>query len=321
MMEELYNIFKDLDKGYATYNNHIIRIIIDIDKVFWFKARDVSISLEYKDPARAIRDLVDKEDKILLKNIKTKYDIKHNAKNVQPHSIYISEAGLYELIIRSNLPSAKKFKKWITHDILPSIHKYGFYRTKMEADEEIVALKKRIAYLEKQRCKVNSDCKKQSFPKGGIVYVVDYSTKYDSIYRLGRTADMNKRKKIYDTHTLHNKKVVFIEPTDCPQILESSVRAALFSSRYNYKGKIKKDFYICSLNKIRSTIKNCHKTITIANKQTGGSKKTIGSVSVNSSTIKNNYNRYIKYLIRKNIEKVEELELISNEMNDILQID
>lgn len=311
-MEELYDIFKDLDKGFATYNNHTIKIIIDTNKVIWFNARDVSISLEYVNTAKAIRDLVDKEDKILFKNINFKYDIKFDTKNLQPHSIYISEAGLYELIIRSNLPSAKKFKRWITHDILPSIHKYGYYRTKMDADKEIAILKERIAYLEKQRCKIKNDCNKKSFPKGGIVYVIDYSTKYDKVFRLGSTVDMNKRKSIYDTHMLHNKKVVFIEKSKCPRILESCIRSILVDSRYNYDGKIKKDFYQCTLKKIISSIDNCHKIIKKTNKQTGGSK------SSKTCDYRSNSNNYIKFLIKNNLNRVQDLEKISNNMNNKL---
>ena len=55
--------------------------------------------------------------------------------------VVINESGLYSLILRSKLPSAKQFKRWITSEVLPSIRKYGGYieTTSCMSDEEILA--------------------------------------------------------------------------------------------------------------------------------------------------------------------------------------
>ena len=47
--------------------------------------------------------------------------------NQQPHEGYINEAGLYSLAMRSKKPQAKAFKRWVTHDVLPSLRKSGAY--------------------------------------------------------------------------------------------------------------------------------------------------------------------------------------------------
>ena len=82
--------------------------------------------MEYKNLKGAVQNLVDEEDKIQLRYIQHNY----NVKGMQPYSVYLSEAGLYSLIISSRLRSAKEFKNWITRDILPSIRKFGYYQSK-----------------------------------------------------------------------------------------------------------------------------------------------------------------------------------------------
>ena len=77
---------------------------------------------------------------------------------------------------------------------------------------------------------------------------------------------MNKRKKIYDTHMLHNKPVVLKHLTEKPLQLETCIRAML----YDYRYKNKKDFYLCDLNIIKKALKNCKKSISNMNQKGGG---------------------------------------------------
>lgn len=131
---------------------------------------------------------------------------------------------------------------------------------------------------------MKNDLKKDKFPEGGLVYIIDYSEKDKEIYRLGSTGDMNKRKKIYDTHTLHKKPVAYKQEASCPEQLEDCVRSLLYSSRY----KNRKDFFICKLSKIISAFKKCSKNIKCMN-QTGGSNNlnTIISLRIKLYKIKN----------------------------------
>ena len=59
----------------------------------------------------------------------------------QPHTVYINESGLYSLIIGSKLEGAKKFKRWITKEVLPSIRKTGSYSVKKEVDDTQLRLR------------------------------------------------------------------------------------------------------------------------------------------------------------------------------------
>jgi prophage antirepressor-like protein len=94
----------------------------------WFKAKDVAVILGYLDPSKSIRDNIDIEDKsslrVLLSTIgERKLDPKFNLNQLK--TTYINESGLYSLILRSKLPAAKQFKKWITSELLPKIRKLG----------------------------------------------------------------------------------------------------------------------------------------------------------------------------------------------------
>lgn len=94
----------------------------------WFVGKDVAVALGYKEPTKAVRDRIDAEDRGVSK-IDT-------PSGTQAMTI-INESGLYSLILSSKLPSAKKFKRWITADVIPSIRKHGIYMTETMLDAVI----------------------------------------------------------------------------------------------------------------------------------------------------------------------------------------
>lgn len=258
--QKMNEIYETLDKHYIKFEAKKINVIIDNDGGAWFNAKEIASSLGYKLPKYAIINNVEKKDKIQLQDINLRIKIKKH-----PHSIYINESGLYSLMLSSRLPKAKKFKNWITGIVLPSIRKYGYYKLKNEHKNDIMNIMKELNYLKKQNEKIKQSLKKEKYPKGGVTYAIDYSDDKDNIYRIGMTGDMEKRKKIYDTHSLYKRKVVVIEKTQCPIQFETCLRAMLYEYRY----KNKKDFYICDLKVIRKAFRNCKKSIDCM-KQSGG---------------------------------------------------
>lgn len=100
-----------------------IRTIIKNNDV-WFIGKDVAVALGYKDTADALKKHVDSEDKVLLKvgDLPTLKISNYGA-------TIINESGLYSLVLSSKLPNAKKFKRWVTSEVLPSIRKHGMYAT------------------------------------------------------------------------------------------------------------------------------------------------------------------------------------------------
>lgn len=86
----------------------------------WFVGKDVAVILGYSNPRKAIGDHVDKEDKTDGVTIR-------DSIGREQHPILINESGLYSLILSSKLPTAKKFKRWVTSEVLPAIRRHGLY--------------------------------------------------------------------------------------------------------------------------------------------------------------------------------------------------
>jgi prophage antirepressor-like protein len=121
-------------------------------------------------------------------------------------------------LLSSRTKKAKKFIKWIKNDVLPLIRQNNIFST----DSEITKLQKEINKLEKENKILKNDLKVEKFPKGAVVYVVEeYDENNELYYKLGKTDDMNKRIKIYNTHSLHNKNVPHYVEVICPLQLET----------------------------------------------------------------------------------------------------
>ena len=93
---------------------------IEKDGEPWFVGKDVANALGYKDTVNALKSHVDTEDKGGWQ-ITTQFGEKETT--------IINESGLYSLVLSSKLPTAKKFKRWVTNEVIPSIRKHGAYMT------------------------------------------------------------------------------------------------------------------------------------------------------------------------------------------------
>ena len=94
----------------------------------YFVGKDVASALGYKKPENAIAIHVDKEDK-------TSTLIQGSGSNYKSQAVFINESGLYSLILSSKLESAKRFKRWVTSEVLPAIRKNGRYELESKAKE------------------------------------------------------------------------------------------------------------------------------------------------------------------------------------------
>lgn len=99
----------------------------------WFIGKQIADILGYQNGSRDIKRHVDEEDRQVIQNYQ-------NGTLEIPNRglMIINESGLYSLILSSKLPTAKKFKRWVTNEVLPSIRKYGAYQV---PDDPMTALK------------------------------------------------------------------------------------------------------------------------------------------------------------------------------------
>ena len=111
------------------FENHEVRSLL-INSEPWFVGKDVAEVLGYERADNAIRNHIDKEDKLM-------HQISASGQN--RNMTIINESGLYSLILSSKLPSAKKFKRWVTSEVLPALRKTGQYQVKELSGQELMA--------------------------------------------------------------------------------------------------------------------------------------------------------------------------------------
>lgn len=111
---------------------------VEINGEPWLVGKDVAAALGYQNPQRAIRDHVDEEDKGVTEMVTP------GGKQSVP---IINESGLYSLVLSSKLPGAKKFRRWVTSEVLPSIRKTGHYTAKPMTDYQMESIRVRKAQL------------------------------------------------------------------------------------------------------------------------------------------------------------------------------
>ena len=100
------------------FEAHAVRVQVDDAGLPWFNASDVCDALEMGNPSQAIKSHVDAED---LQKLET---LTAGGRQRQNH---VNESGLYALILGSTKDAAKRFKRWVTGEVLPAIRKTGAY--------------------------------------------------------------------------------------------------------------------------------------------------------------------------------------------------
>lgn len=103
--------------------------VVEIDGEFWFIATDVCKALDIQNTTQALKQHLDEDERSIFKIGR------------QGETNIVNEPGLYNLILGSRKPEAKQFKRWITHEVLPSIRKTGKYELPKEPESgrELIA--------------------------------------------------------------------------------------------------------------------------------------------------------------------------------------
>lgn len=116
-------------KQFNFENNQVRTLLINDDP--WFVGKDVAEILGYSNPRDALSKHVDSEDKNSVAI--------HDGNKGNPNLTIINESGVYALVFSSKLQSAKKFKHWVTSEVLPTLRKTGSYATPQLTGEELMA--------------------------------------------------------------------------------------------------------------------------------------------------------------------------------------
>lgn len=151
----------------------------------WFVGKDVAEALGYKNTKDALAKHVDSEDKEILKSQNATLE------NIPNRGVtVVNESGLYSLVLSSKLPSAKKFKRWVTSEVLPALRKTGQYQVKELSGSELMAR----ALIEAQNVLAAKD-KQIEEMKPKVVFADAVATSHTSIL-VGELAKILKQNGI-----------------------------------------------------------------------------------------------------------------------------
>lgn len=148
--------------------------VVTINKEPWFVGKDVAVALGYSNARDAISKHVDGEDKGVAK-----CDTLGGAQNLT----IINESGVYALIFGSKLPTAKKFKHWVTSEVLPDIRKHGLYAKQSVIDMMLNDPDSCITLL--------TEYKQEKQERERLQAELDYSKEWYSIKRVAKINDIS----------------------------------------------------------------------------------------------------------------------------------
>lgn len=171
-----------------------IRTVV-IDNEPWFVGRDIALKLGYAKPQNALKDNVDEGDA-------RKQGISDNNNHIQ-QMVIINEAGLYSLIFGSKLESAKKFKKWVTSEVLPSIRKSGGYQLPQTTDGKIALLAQGHMELKEEVESIKSDLEALKMDLPILPIEADKIT--EAVKRKGVSVMGGKNSNAYNNRAIRQK--------------------------------------------------------------------------------------------------------------------
>lgn len=194
-----------------------------IDGEPWFVGKDVAEALGYTNPRDALSKHVDDEDK---KTVAIRDGIRGN-----PNVTVINESGVYSLILSSKLPNAKKFKRWVTAEILPSVRQTGSYSARpMTLAEQALAQAQILVDHEKQLAELSESVDKLERFNDGIVAVLAPTAVSD-----GWQEQMNRKVRQYCLDYDLDYRVAF---NQLYMTVESSTRSDLTRRVENRRRRI-----------------------------------------------------------------------------------
>lgn len=174
-----------------------IRAVI-IDGEPWFVGRDIALELGYAKPQNALRDNVDEGDA-------RKWGIPDSNNHIQ-QMIMVNESGLYSLIFGSKLETAKKFKRWVTSEVLPTIRKTGTYgkaRLPMTIPEQIQIIAQGYGELHEEVQTIKKDL--EDFKNDMPILGVEESKITNAVKRKGVECLGGKESNAYNDRSVRGR--------------------------------------------------------------------------------------------------------------------
>jgi len=216
------DIYKQISRSNLKFGKYNIKFFMDDDKRIWFIINNILTILDLKNIPKGV-------GKKYLQSINNK--------------IYISEAGLVNLIQASSGTNKEKFINWFPKATM-AISKYDRYEY-MKANEKILRkLRDKVTKLEKEYEELSCA---RGYPNGGLLYIINHSTKKNKSFEIKIIA--NKRKE----QTLQqDPNVIYVTETNDPKMLLICLSFKLYDHRQR-----KRHHFNCSLATINKAVRGC----------------------------------------------------------------
>ena len=221
----------------------------------WFIGKDVTDILGYQNGSRDINRHVDEDDRQNYQN---------GTFESNRGMAIINESGLYSLILSSKKPTAKKFKRWVTSEVLPSIRKHGAYMTEdtikkaMAEPDFIIKLATELKKEQEQNKQLTETCSQQQQVIGELKPKADYvdkilkSNSLVTITQIAKDYGMSGQgmnKVLHDLHIIYScnkqwllysqhqaKGYTFSETVDIPR--EDGTTKVVMNTKWTQKGRL-----------------------------------------------------------------------------------
>jgi prophage antirepressor-like protein len=229
-----------MDKIYKYIFDDQEIIIINDNNNYWFHGLSIGGILEYTNIHKALKTHIPVRYKKYYADLRSD-------KKIHGQTIFISEPGLFRLIMKSKQPNALEFQDWITDELLPELRKNNEYKLSTEISNNINILLNSYAKLKTENKNLKNLLHNNKHVKNGIVYAKQSETTDKINYKIGSTENSVNREKVYKTgHVINNDYVYYIEVNNI-KLAEKIIRDKLYKYRINSTTEI----FNCSLNTIK----------------------------------------------------------------------
>jgi len=256
--------FVDILHHLIKFDDDNINFIIDKKGNTWFNVRDILKMLEIKDPKKTIKRDILKENKIRILDIDESY--REIFPGLQPNTIFINEFGMYELILRSRMNKAKKFRKLLTTKILPLIRQFGFYSVDDKNKQKLLQMNEKMRDKMKElkdRIKVlENNMKKDKYPTTGVVYAVRPQHVDKKLIKVGKSGNLKTRMQVINNSLPDHADVLYYIETNEIDKLERIIKDVLVGYVYIHR----KEYYKISVPKMRIIYDKCYEFMNEINK-------------------------------------------------------
>jgi prophage antirepressor-like protein len=247
-MSSIIDVFDNLLK----INNKEVFIVLDINNEIWFKMKDVLKVLDYSNSRKAVQLIkINKDYKLKYKNIPL-YPSRGTTSilNIHAKTIFINEAGLYQLLSNSTKPVASKFRDELFTTILPSIRKTGIYKLKAKDNKKLKKINKKF----KEEINYYEDKHVYKPTNNSYIYILKKNIANKKCYKIGYTDDIEKRISVYKTGKSDIKLIYYMAIDFDGLMTEDCIKNT------NKLHKLKKktdDLCYISLKQLKESILDC----------------------------------------------------------------